>query len=180
MCEGHHFFDWIPSFLCQFMLISLSTPPPLSSDVIAEWPVSIYVVLLWVVFCVMMSWVNGRKYENLLQFNTSWLVSVRMWFYFRLCFSFTCSGYDSPTPFSTVLFQYTFDRLVLLSKQVTGNKDILMISETKVNNSFPIGNFLMMVLALHPFQIVILKMDVLGNMLGKIFHPIYLKCKINQ
>ena len=55
-----------------------------------------------------------------------------------------------------------------------------MISETKVNNSFPIGNFLMMVLALHPFQIVILKMDVLGNMLGKIFHPIYLKCKINQ
>ena len=70
--------------------------PPLKWRV-AEWPVSIYVVLLWVVFCVMMSWVNGRKYENPLQFNTSWLASLRMWFYFRLCFSFTCSGYDFPT-----------------------------------------------------------------------------------
>ena len=130
MCEGHHVFDWIPSFLCQFMLISSSTPLPLSSDAIAEWPVSKYVVLLWVVFCVMTSWVNGRKYENPLQFNTSLLASLRMWFYFRLCFSFTCSGYDSPTPLSTALFQYTFDRLVLLSKQVTGNKDILIISET--------------------------------------------------
>ena len=33
-------------------------------------------------------------YENLLQFNTSWLASLRTWYYFRLCFSFSCSGYD--------------------------------------------------------------------------------------
>ena len=33
-------------------------------------PVKIY-LLLWVVFCVMISWLNDRKYENLLQFNTT-------------------------------------------------------------------------------------------------------------
>ena len=35
--------------------------------------------MLWVVFCVML-WVNGQKYENLLQFNTSWLASLRTWY----------------------------------------------------------------------------------------------------
>ena len=50
------------------------------------------IIFLWVVFCVMISWVNQRKYENILQFNTSWLTSVRAWYYFRLCFSFSCSG----------------------------------------------------------------------------------------
>ena len=28
----------------------------------------------------MISWLNGQKYENLLQFNTTWLASVRMWY----------------------------------------------------------------------------------------------------
>ena len=43
----------------------------------------------------MISWVNGWKYENLLQFNTSWLASLRMWYlYFKLCFSSSCSDYD--------------------------------------------------------------------------------------
>ena len=47
------------------------------------------------VFCVVISWVNGWKHENLLQFNTSWLASLRMWYlYFKLCFSSSCSGYD--------------------------------------------------------------------------------------
>ena len=27
-----------------------------------------------------MLWVNGQKYENLLQFNTSWLASLRTWY----------------------------------------------------------------------------------------------------
>ena len=40
-----------------------------------------YKVLLWVLFCVMILWVNGRKYENLLQFNTSWLASLRTWYH---------------------------------------------------------------------------------------------------
>ena len=38
-----------------------------------------------------------RKYENLLQFITSWLASLRKWYYSRLfiiIFSFSCSGCD--------------------------------------------------------------------------------------
>ena len=46
------------------------------------------------VFCVMIWWVNGQKYENLLQFNTRWLASPRTWYSFRLCFSFSYSAYD--------------------------------------------------------------------------------------
>ena len=40
------------------------------------------------------------KIENLLQFNTSWLESLKTWYYldclgfYRLCFTFCCSGYD--------------------------------------------------------------------------------------
>ena len=34
------------------------------------------------------------------------------------------------------------NKFELLSKQVIGNVDVLMISETKINDSFPIGNFL--------------------------------------
>ena len=51
-------------------------------------------ILLWGVLCVVILWVNGRKYENLMQFNTSWLASLRAWYYFRFYFSFSCSGYD--------------------------------------------------------------------------------------
>ena len=43
------------------------------------------IILPWVVFYVMISWVVGQKYENQLQFNISWLVSLRQWYYFRLC-----------------------------------------------------------------------------------------------
>ena len=75
-----------PSFLCLFSLLSSSTVFPFPSDVVAEWPLKRYTILLWVVFCVMISWVNGRKYENLLQFNTNWLASLRTWYYFRLCY----------------------------------------------------------------------------------------------
>ena len=35
-----------------------------------------------------------QKYEIRLQFNISWLASVRTWYYLRLFFSFSCSGYD--------------------------------------------------------------------------------------
>ena len=42
----------------------------------------------------MISWVNGQKQENLLQFNTSWLASLRIWYYFRLFSSFSCPCYD--------------------------------------------------------------------------------------
>ena len=78
------------SFLCQFILISSSTAYPFPSDVIAKWPLWIYI---GGILCDV-SWVNGRKHENLSKLNTSWLTSIRTWYYFKLCFSFSCSGYD--------------------------------------------------------------------------------------
>ena len=62
------------------------------------------------VFYVMMSWRNSRKYENLLQNSTSWLTSLRMWSYFRLCFSFSCSGYDF-TVLGSVVLAMTYKNL---------------------------------------------------------------------
>ena len=53
-----------------------------------------YIILRWLVLCVMIPWVNDQKYDSLLQFNTSWLASLRTWYYFRLYFSFSCSGCD--------------------------------------------------------------------------------------
>ena len=38
LCEGHHFFDCSPSFLCHFMFIYSSTPFLFPSDVIAKRP----------------------------------------------------------------------------------------------------------------------------------------------
>ena len=45
-------------------------------------------------FSVMISWVNGRKYENLLQIFISLLPALKRWYYFRLCFSFICFVFD--------------------------------------------------------------------------------------
>ena len=42
------------------------------------------------VFCVVISWGEVQKYENLTQFNTDWLASPGAWYYF----SFSRSGYD--------------------------------------------------------------------------------------
>ena len=65
----------IGSPLIVFLLLLCSwlfTPSTFPSDVLAEEPLYRHITLLWVVFCVMISWVNGQKYENLLHFNTSW------------------------------------------------------------------------------------------------------------
>ena len=80
-------------FLCHFLLLPLSSPFPFLLDVLAEWPLKKYIILRWLVFCVMVLCVNGQKYDNLLQFNTHWLASLGTWYYFSLCFSFSCSGY---------------------------------------------------------------------------------------
>ena len=63
-----------PPFYVSFLLLSLYVPFTFPSIVLTKW----YIILLWLVFCVMISWANGQKYENLLQFNTSWLA-----YYFR-------------------------------------------------------------------------------------------------
>ena len=57
--EGHHFFDSMPSFLCHFLFLFLSTPSPLPSDILAEWPLKRYIILQWLVFCVMIPCVNS-------------------------------------------------------------------------------------------------------------------------
>ena len=48
----------------------------------------------WMVFWVRISWVNNRKYENIQLFRADLFASLQMWYYFRLCFSFCCSGND--------------------------------------------------------------------------------------
>ena len=68
-------------FCCLLYLL------PFPSNVLIEWPQKTY-ILLWLVFCVM------SKNETILQFNTSWLASLRTWYYFRHFFGFSCSGYD--------------------------------------------------------------------------------------
>ena len=35
---GTSFFDCTPSFLCNLLLLSLSSPSPFPSDVLVEWP----------------------------------------------------------------------------------------------------------------------------------------------
>ena len=65
----------------------------------------------------MISWVNDWNNENLLQFNTSWLAFLRTWYYFRLCFSFSCSGYDlTLIKKSHTLNYYSFLQKLLLKK----------------------------------------------------------------
>ena len=90
LCEGHHFFDCTPFFLWHFCCFLCLRSLPyqvthlmdgLSKD--TKYCYGRYSV-----------WMNGGKYENLLQFNTSWLASLRTWYYNRLCFNFSCSGYD--------------------------------------------------------------------------------------
>ena len=77
----------------SFSVASLSSPFPFLLDVLAEWPLKRYIILRWLVLCVMIPCVNSQKYDNLLQFNTNWLASLGTWYYFRLCFSFSCSGH---------------------------------------------------------------------------------------
>ena len=43
----------------SFFVVFLSTPSPLPSDVLAEWPLKRYIILQWLVFCVMIPCVNS-------------------------------------------------------------------------------------------------------------------------
>ena len=96
MCEGHHFSDCTPSFLFDYLLLSLSSHTPFQVACLMNgsyedtqycdgW-YSVWRYHEWAVENM-----NGRK--NLLQFNNSWLASLETWYYFRLCFTFTCPGY---------------------------------------------------------------------------------------
>ena len=91
LCEGHHFFGCIPSFLCHLFLSS-STLFLFPGDVRVECPLKRYIIILRMVFCVMISRVKSQKFDNLLQFNTNWSKSLETWHYFRICFNFSCCG----------------------------------------------------------------------------------------
>ena len=83
-----------PPFYVIFCCFLRLLPPLPQLTQVAEWPLYRCMILVWVVFCVMISWVNGQKSEKCFQFNNRWLGSLRTWYYFRFCFSFSCSGYD--------------------------------------------------------------------------------------
>ena len=63
-------------FCCFFHLL----PPSSQVAYLLNSPYN-DIVLLLVVFSTMILWVNGRKYESLFQFNTSWLASLRTWYF---------------------------------------------------------------------------------------------------
>ena len=63
-------------FCCFFHLL----PPSSQVTYLLNSPYN-DIVLLLVVFSTMILWVNGQKYESLLQFNTSWLASLRTWYF---------------------------------------------------------------------------------------------------
>ena len=81
LCEGYHFFDCTPTFLCHFLLLSSSTP---LLYLLNGPKKDTYCYVWYSVWC--------RKYEILLQFNTSWCVSKNV-ILFKTCFSFNCSDY---------------------------------------------------------------------------------------
>ena len=61
----------------------------------------------------------------------------------------------------------------LLAEQVTGNTDVLMISETKIDENFPVGNFLLPIFSV-PYRS---DSDSKGGgillMFGRIFHQTF-------
>ena len=86
----------------------------------------------------MISWVNGRKYENLLQFYFSWLSALRTWYYFGLCFSFSCFFFDlTLIKKSHTLNCYLFLHNFLLKEKITNSLLVTVIAQftAKTTNS---------------------------------------------
>ena len=76
---------WLHSLLSMSLFVAFfvfSLPLPKWRTCLMV-PIKIHIIFLWVVFCVMTSRVNGRKYKNLWQVNTSCSVSLRTWYYFN-------------------------------------------------------------------------------------------------
>ena len=52
-------------------------------------------------------------------------------------------AYSNKLIFAHVIINFIRNKFEFLSAQVKGNMDVLMVSETKIDNSFPVGNFVM-------------------------------------
>ena len=108
------------SFFASFLFYSL----PFPSDVLSEWLNTWYQYGWYSVWWYYEWTVENEKISSL--FNTSWLASLRTRYYFRLCFSFSCSGYDLTfITKSRTLNYYSFLQMLLLKtksyKLVLGN-----------------------------------------------------------
>ena len=48
---------------------------------------------IWHAVYILSKYIQNMKKWKYSDFHTDWFPSLRMWYYFRLCFSFSCSGY---------------------------------------------------------------------------------------
>ena len=116
-----YFFDCTPSSLYLFVAFFVYSLPLSKLRACGMVFINIYSVATGGMLCddVLL---NGRKYENYLQFNTSWLSSLRTWYYFELFCSFSCSGYDLPL----IIKSHSLNYYLLLQK---------FLLKTKIYNS---------------------------------------------
>ena len=75
--------------LCHFSRLLLPLPKWRTCLMTSKM---IYIIVMGGILCDIMSKLS-KIWKSLLQFNNSLLPSLRTWYYFRLCFSFSCSGY---------------------------------------------------------------------------------------
>ena len=76
------------SFSVAFFVFSLPFPKKPTCWMI---PIKIHNIVMVGILC---DDTISEQSKIWLQSNTSWLTSLETWYYFRLCFSFSCSGYD--------------------------------------------------------------------------------------
>ena len=120
MCEWRIFFDCTPSFLCHSLLWSSSTPFPFPSDVLTQW-------LYGDVLCDDIMNNRSKIWKSLAIYYSI--------YYFRLCFSFSCSGYYlSLTKKRNTLNCYSFLHKFLLKTKIT-NSLLITVITAKTTNS---------------------------------------------
>ena len=116
-------FDCTPSFLCHSLLLSWSTPFPFPSDVLTQW-------LYGDVLCDDIMSKQSKIWKSLAIYYSM--------YYFRLCFSFSCSGYDlTLTKKSNTLNCYSFLHKFLLKTKITNSLLVTVIAQftAKTTNS---------------------------------------------
>ena len=117
------FFDFTPSFLCHSLLLSSSTPFPFPSDVLTQW-------LYGDVLCDDIMSKRSKIWKSLAIYYSI--------YYFRLCFSFSCSGCDlTLTKKNNTLNCYSFLHKFLLETKITNSLLVTVIAQftAKMTNS---------------------------------------------
>ena len=79
---------------------------------------------------VMISWVKGQKYENLLEFYFGWLPALRTLYFFRLCFNCSCFVFDlTLIKKNHTLNCYSFLHKLLLKTNITNLLLVTVITQ---------------------------------------------------